>query len=661
MPTGSTDHLKRFAASEIPSNVEDDPSVPFSVTEALKALFIDGDANWRLNRLVNLADPVDPADAASKQYVDQGLAAHHGNVTLVTGKPAQDHGAIGDLALDTGGTFWAKESGQAAAKVYYPPATAAGYVAGSTRRISLQAVPPAQRPNRNPLRFDTIIDGSRRADSPLIQVERRAELDFGTGRSTVYITVVARLNADTTMGDLERAILAHRRAGSQEGDARQFVSVELEADRGGLDDINAATLIDIPDDATSPAWVRKWPEFSAGTLGVGGADGALDPLAAPSAEGQVLRANSAQQPAWAALVESDLPSITTAKITGFAAAVNALVTGHSAALPSGGPGWLYRAAADGDAAWATPTVSSINGLPDPAPANNGQFLGVANGVYAFVAAPSGGGGGGGAQLPAGGPGFLARAVANGAAAFRVLAKTDLPGLTTLDLTDMPDQNMLVEANEHKFLRLADGHASYELADGPVGPQGPKGDDGARGPKGDDGAQGPKGDPGQDGAAGPALPANALGWLRNDGAGALSWTTVPLSPWTATVNAAGHSLQALAELLDPQGAAHWRFVYPASDPATTAYAADQMLVTPPANTAAPQWTYRFGSESGLPRAVGVQITRPPPYPDPRNPVNITGTAVAIGKELSSWEVYIARDSSVGNAAGTLAKNKWSSMR
>lgn len=59
--------------------------------------------------------------------------------------------------------------------------------------------------------------------------------------------------------------------------------------------------------------------------------------------------------------------------------------------------------------------------------------------------------------------------------------------------------------------------------GPAGPQGPKGDTGNTGPTGAKGDKGDTGDTGPQGPAGTAnLPADAQGYLVNDGAGNLSW-------------------------------------------------------------------------------------------------------------------------------------------
>ena len=64
------------------------------------------------------------------------------------------------------------------------------------------------------------------------------------------------------------------------------------------------------------------------------------------------------------------------------------------------------------------------------------------------------------------------------------------------------------------------------AQGPIGPQGPMGPQGIQGPAGPQGITGPKGDTGAVGPQGPAgtanLPADAQGYLVNDGAGNLSW-------------------------------------------------------------------------------------------------------------------------------------------
>ncbi len=77
--------------------------------------------------------------------------------------------------------------------------------------------------------------------------------------------------------------------------------------------------------------------------------------------------------------------------------------------------------------------------------------------------------------------------------------------------------------------IGGGGSGAQGPQGATGPQGPKGDTGETGAAGAAGPQGPKGDTGETGAAGPQgpagnsnLPADAFGYLKNDGAGNLTW-------------------------------------------------------------------------------------------------------------------------------------------
>ena len=360
---GPTLGLLLDVADRIPNGYVDDPAVPFSLTELLRALRVQGNVDLREYRLVNVGAPVAADDAVPKSYVDHGTSGRR-VVSVVDARPDDATGQVGDLAIDSRGTVWSKHSG-GDRSYSYPPAGTNGLLP-TTPRLVITSIAPAQRPDRLPVYLRIQEDGSI-ASAVQVRVERIGASPLAATPAHDEVEIRVRDRNNTALPAIEQALDEHRRQGSEIADARQLITWSV---RSGTTATILVDVVDVElaDTADAARWEHAWPEFGSLDLVTGSADGIFGSIAGPAGNNALVLRWNGQTIAWGGILESDLPAVPTSKITGFNGAVNALIAAAGdSGLPSyaaaGGRSLLMVQPVNAGLYWQSLVAADIPSIP----------------------------------------------------------------------------------------------------------------------------------------------------------------------------------------------------------------------------------------------------------------------------------------------------------